>query len=1045
MPSADGARPPGDDAVASALEPILKVARELTNAEAAVVVLTPSATGQPMSLVSADSQRSGEAAIAAAQEHLKHLTSSGAARRSGRAGGRVFAELRSGEEMLGVLGLFGGPARTSSRHREEAVQALAHLTVLTLENAVFLEAAWRQTAKLGSAYKSAVGPTPPDTLSATLDGLVESVAQLTYVRGAALYLPASGEEGWRLKDRRGRGVLTFPERLRRDALAHDGDHILLPSAAGDGDNQKRGGIWVLPLTWGDEETGALALELRRPLEEIPPRQIQMAKLLAAQAANALGVSSFLETERRARKLAEALQEASQAIDRELEIGEVLDRILEQVLRAFPCDAANFMSYEGDVSRVIRSRGYERFGFTHEDMSRFSLEAPRYDNLRRLIAGEAVTVPDTLADPNWVYRPGLEWLRSWAGVPVRYGEEILGFVMLDSATPGAFDASSSRRLMAFASHAAAAMHNARLYQRLREEHERLEQVNAIGRHFAGSLSTGEIVDALLYASLGAVGGALGLAYRSGEPDAPMNLLSRFPPGSSFLDLQASPLNETLWREVQATRLPVLRSLPGQADSMSAIAFPLATGDQLWGVVILWIRGAISGGETLYHVFTAVGQQAGLALSNAVEHAKVQRRLAEMTLLQRVVAGIARRLEVGAVLGGLTERLQASLGFPVVQVYMRDGDEYVLRHLSGPRPVIDRAPVSHGIVGRVIRTGEPSFVPDVRDDPDYVAGLVGTRAEITVPITIEGVTVGALNVETSEPAQLDDDAFELLVLLGDQVSIALQNASLFEAAQVNVENLEVRVRERTAQLETVLEQAVAAERVKAQFVADVSHELRTPLTNIGLYLELLELSEDTRRAEYMATLRRETDRLGRLIEQLLAMSHLDTGQVQLRPQPTDLNSLLQVLIGDRARMIARRGLHLELHPQADLPPVQADPQYIMQVLTNLLSNATNYTPQGGRITLETGTQERDGQTWVTFTVRDTGPGIPDDELSHIFDRFYRGAHARSTGVSGTGLGLPISREIVERHGGRITLETAMGEGTAFTVWLPPAREREPAPLA
>jgi signal transduction histidine kinase len=146
-----------------------------------------------------------------------------------------------------------------------------------------------------------------------------------------------------------------------------------------------------------------------------------------------------------------------------------------------------------------------------------------------------------------------------------------------------------------------------------------------------------------------------------------------------------------------------------------------------------------------------------------------------------------------------------------------------------------------------------------------------------------------------------------------------------------------------------------------------------------------------------------------------------------------------------MIARRGLHLELNPQPDLPPVQADPQYIMQVLTNLLSNATNYTPQGGRITLETGTQERDGQTWVTFTVRDTGPGIPDDELSHIFDRFYRGAHARSTGVSGTGLGLPISREIVERHGGRITLETAVGEGTAFTVWLPPAREREPAPLA
>jgi signal transduction histidine kinase len=382
---------------------------------------------------------------------------------------------------------------------------------------------------------------------------------------------------------------------------------------------------------------------------------------------------------------------------------------------------------------------------------------------------------------------------------------------------------------------------------------------------------------------------------------------------------------------------------------------------------------------------------------------------------------------------------------VQVYMRDGDEYALRHHSGPRPVVDRASIQKGIVGRVIRTGKPSFLPDVRLDPDYMAGLVGTRAEITVPIIIDRVTIGALNVETSEPAQLDDDAYELLTLLADQLSIALQNASLFEAAQLNVENLETRVRERTAQLEAVLEQAVAAERVKAQFVADVSHELRTPLTNIGLYLELLELSDDARRAEYMSTLRRETDRLGRLIEQLLSMSHLDTGQVQIRPQATDLNSLLQVLTGDRARMIARRGLRLDLRPEPDLPMVEVDPQYIMQVLTNLLSNATNYTTQGGRISLETATQEREGQDWVTFTVRDTGPGIPDDELSHVFDRFYRGGYARTSGISGTGLGLPISREIVERHGGRITLETKVGEGSAFTVWLPLARVQETTPAA
>jgi signal transduction histidine kinase len=1048
-------RPAGEDSeFVRGLQPILNAARELTRADAAAIALVPRTPGHPAFIVSAAKRREGEAAASAASKYLAGLTAAGFSGRGASLRTRpavkalkgLFGELRSGGEVLGVLAVFHSTARGSSAHQRETVQSLANLAVLCLEHGEFLHKAWRQTSHLGQAYESASKGPPLAALSEVLEALVEGAAHLTSVRGAALYLPAESDQGLHLRLIRGQGEVRFPESILPSRLPESAADAYLLNQDERRPGSGSGGLWVLPLRWGKRNLGALVLGLRQSPEEAPTRHVQMARLLAAQAANALGVSAFVEAERRERQMAEALQEASQAIDRELDIGEVLDRILEQVIRAFSCDAANFMSYEGDISRVLKSRGYESFGISPDEMSRFTLEAPKYENLRRLIAGEAVTVADTRDDPEWVYRPGLEWLRSWAGVPVRYGDEILGFVMLDSATPGAFDDTSSRRLMAFASHAAAAMHNARLFQRLREEHERLQQVNSIGRHFAGSLSTDEIIESLLYASLGAVGGVLGLAYlRQGPPEEPLKLFGRFPPGLSHSLLESSPENEALVRQVEVSRMPVARTAEGLPTGASTIAFPIATGDRIWGVVILWLSAPSVGSGTWSDVFAAVGQQAGLAISNAVEHGKVQRRLAEMTLLQRVVGSIARRLEVGAMLAELTEQLQGSLGFPVVQVYMRDGDEYSLRHYSGPRPVVDRASIQKGIVGRVVRTGKPSFLPDVRLDPDYMAGLVGTRAEITVPIIIDRVTIGALNVETSEPAQLDDDAYELLTLLADQLSIALQNASLFEAAQLNVENLETRVRERTAQLEAVLEQAVAAERVKAQFVADVSHELRTPLTNIGLYLELLELSDDARRAEYMSTLRRETDRLGRLIEQLLSMSHLDTGQVQIRPQATDLNSLLQVLTGDRARMITRRGLRLDLQPEPNLPLVDVDPQYIMQVLTNLLSNATNYTTQGGRISLETATQEREGQTWVTFTVRDTGPGIPDDELSHVFDRFYRGGYARSSGISGTGLGLPISREIVERHGGRITLETKVGEGSAFTVWLPLAGVRATTPAA
>jgi signal transduction histidine kinase len=1031
-----------------ALRVVLEAARALTGCRASVLALVFGVGNRPPLAITAADRDEAEALGEAAVAHLglRVPIPAGppqppASRRIKALGAKLyFEDIQAGGKLLGTLGISRPRNAAAAR---ASLPWLASLAAVAIEDQQHLENAWRETKKLGTTYEASARANSKDILADTLEGLVRLAAGLASSRGAALYVLAEDGSAFLRQAWSAREKDLFPNRLLpqdvsiESADSDAGRVLTLGKAPSRG---RAASAWLVPLEWGDRRLGVFVLALRRSLKTATVRDWQVARLLAAQAANALGVSAFVEAERRERRMAEALQEASQVIDRGLDLDEVLDHILEQVMRAFPCDAANFMSYEGDISRVLRSRGYEKFGLA--SMSAFTLEAPKYVNLRRLISGEAVTVADTATDPDWVYRPGVEWLRSWAGVPVRFGDEILGFVMLDSATPGAFDVTSSQRLMAFAAHAAAAMHNARLYRRLLQEHEKLQQVHAIGRNLAGSLSTDDILESLLSRSLRALGGVFGMAYLQGSPSRPgMKLRLRYPSDSRHGHLGSRLEIDPLVRTAATSRRPATTTVPIGPVTFTCLAFPIAAGDLVSGAAVLWVEGTLTGVETWLDVFAAVGQQAGLALSNAVEHAKVQRRLAEMTLLQRVVGNIARRLKSEAILAGLTEQLQASLGFPVVQFYMRDGDEYVLNQFRGPRPVLDRTPIHSGIVGRVLRTGVPSFVPDIRRDPDYLPGLVGTRAEIAVPIAIDGVTIGVLNVETSDPDQLDDDAFELLTLLGDQVSIALQNASLFEAAQLNVENLEARVRERTAQLEAVLEQAVAAERVKAQFVADVSHELRTPLTNIGLYLELLELSEDARRTEYMATLRRETERLGRLIEQLLAMSHLDTGQVQLRPQPTNLNSLLQVLIGDRSRMIARRGLHLELHPEPDLPDVQVDPQYIMQVLTNLLSNATNYTPQGGRISLETATQELEGEPWVTFTVRDTGPGIPEDEVEHIFDRFYRGSHARTSGVSGTGLGLPISKEIVERHGGRISLETQQGQGATFTVWLPLITARMP----
>ncbi|HNT77789.1 MAG TPA: hybrid sensor histidine kinase/response regulator [Anaerolineae bacterium] len=240
--------------------------------------------------------------------------------------------------------------------------------------------------------------------------------------------------------------------------------------------------------------------------------------------------------------------------------------------------------------------------------------------------------------------------------------------------------------------------------------------------------------------------------------------------------------------------------------------------------------------------------------------------------------------------------------------------------------------------------------------------------------------------------------------------------------------------TAELREALEQARSADRAKSQFLSNVSHELRTPLTSIRLYLGLLANCPVERRETYLESLSRETGRLQTLIEGLLDISRLDLGKTTAKLEPTDLNQLLSTLFNDREKLFAERGLRLQLQTAANLPPTQADPRLIEQVATNLLTNAMNYTPIGGEVSLHTAIVEAEERPWVTFSVQDTGPGIAEEELPHLFNRFFRGQAGQTSKAAGTGLGLAICKEIVTLHDGRITLDSVVGQGCTFTVWLP-----------
>jgi signal transduction histidine kinase len=191
-----------------------------------------------------------------------------------------------------------------------------------------------------------------------------------------------------------------------------------------------------------------------------------------------------------------------------------------------------------------------------------------------------------------------------------------------------------------------------------------------------------------------------------------------------------------------------------------------------------------------------------------------------------------------------------------------------------------------------------------------------------------------------------------------------------------------------------------------------------------------------ASYLETLLRESERLAHLIDDLLDLSRLEAGATPFSPRPVDVNQLLQALVNDRMALAAKRSLTLSIEVDPQLPPAMGDERLLAQVFTNLLTNAMNYTPGGGKIRMRTRRRKGSDGDWVTAEVQDTGPGIPPEEQPLLFRRFFRGRSSHVSGVSGTGLGLAICKEIAELHGGRITLEsqTRPGEGAIFTVWVP-----------
>lgn len=251
----------------------------------------------------------------------------------------------------------------------------------------------------------------------------------------------------------------------------------------------------------------------------------------------------------------------------------------------------------------------------------------------------------------------------------------------------------------------------------------------------------------------------------------------------------------------------------------------------------------------------------------------------------------------------------------------------------------------------------------------------------------------------------------------------------------DHLEELVAERTAELRAANEELRVLGALKDEFVANVSHELRTPITNMVLREHLLrQRPEDW--DQHLPVIERETVRLSHIIDDLLVLACMEQGTLEVNQVDIDLNQLTRQYITDRSVLAESQELTVVWQGAPTAPVVRADEGLLEQALSILTTNAFNYTPKGGKITVAVRLRQNETEQWAGIVVSDTGWGIAPDEIPHLFDRFFRGKAAHKSGAHGTGLGLAILKRIVDQHHGQIDVESdgIPGHGTTFSIWLP-----------
>ncbi len=744
-----------------------------------------------------------------------------------------------------------------------------------------------------------------------------------------------------------------------------------------------------------------------------------------------------------RALIEAQQQMAATVGATLELPQVAARVLDLAVRFIPCDTATLFLRYGDEMRVGAV-----YGFPAEMVGmELNLGGPLLDEM--LTTRAPVWLADAQTpDSHFVRTPHSEHIRGWLAAPLVIGERITGQISLDSNDVDRYGPEDAHLLGLLARQAALGLENAQLYAEATRRLQHMAILNEIASAVVSTPDFDEAVRRLVFAVKQSLNyEILNLHIRkNGTGDWTLHASQVDSPGRPPLTWEegVAPKAAALGRPVKVDDSSP-REAANPSEVRSQLCVPVRSDEQVIGLIDAQSYRPAAFTNDDVHVLSIVAGQLAGALQNARLYAAERRRTEELQALLDVAETISSSLNLPEMLKTAALRAAQVCRVDTCLVLLVTDDREHFRLAGNALAVEPGPPPDWKALGEVLKqntlqdfprtnqallAGRPVVI-DANDQAGPLTRFLAANLRLSrlllAPLRISDRSVGIMMLGNyEERPRFDERQINLAAAIGLQLGVAVENAHLYARSRETVRDLSASI----SQLRQTQAQLIQSAKLAAvgQLAAGVAHEINNPLTTVSGFSELIlrDLPKDSPIREDLVLILREGQRARNVVRRLLDFAR----QSEPHRDPSDLNEAVAETVMLMSHSASNLGIMIAETYDPDLPWAMLDANQFKQVVLNLLNNAVQAMPKGGQLTVSTGAEVRDQVQGVWFKVADTGQGIPAQNLERIFEPFFT---TKPPGV-GTGLGLAVSYGIVNEHGGKIEVESAVGKGTTFTVWIP-----------